>query len=1174
MSTPETGRLMREVQNLIGDAREDVPDGDLVARFVDRRDESAFECLVRRYSRLVFGVCRRVLVDPNAADDAFQATFLVLVHRAAAIDRSRPVSDWLYTVAFRLACRARANAARRQRLEATGAQFRPVIAPPCAPEDGHTVLHEELNRLPEQYRVPLVLSYLEGRTYEQVAQAIGCPVGSVGWRLTRAREALRVRLTSRGVVCPAAGVATLIASAGTGTAAPAPLFDTTVRAGLWFAGRSADGTVHAAPSAQVLELARGTIGTMTTSKWVAAAVVLAVGLCGGTAWLARSAAMSAPPPTVADQPAPTAKPAKLSEVPDGASARMGTAQFRHGDVVFFIAYTADGKGIVTAGRDNTVRLWDRTTGQVVRQFERAEGKKEPLAQKPAMPAMSGKMMSTTPPDDFPVALAPDGKTLAAGKDRTITVWETATGKKLPAMTTTAEVTELEFTPDGRALVSADANGAVVLWNPVEGTARKTFEPKADGKGATKTGAAVSPTGTHVVQQLIEPETANGSLRITELATGTALPDIKLSVGGAQNIAFSPDGKYLAWASFTDGITVWDVGAHKEVNRFGSGTAMKPRFFGKSLRIAADNKTVAVTLSNDAIELWDVTEGKLKQTVGGYTAEPSGRVAVRIVRGGGNRMISTDLALAPDGKTVAVSLGSAAVRQFDVETGKEIAATPGHLSGIMAVGSDGKTVVTVSRESVRVWDLAGGAVRHWALTPPATSVAVAPDAKFVATSSGKGVIRMWDAARGEPVREIDTKRGDVAGIAFSPDGKRLATKAELNSAVNLWDATTGAHVRTIGQDGEPVFSGGRVTLDISGMQTPVIRFSPDGRLIAAASDKKQLRVWDAATGTVVCDIAAPKSLGVAFEFSANGHVLALLTQDGTVTGYEIATGEKRFVTRGAGDGSAANHPRDIAGGTAAISALGRGFANAGAIGFTADGRFLFSAAGTSGLRAWDTLTGQEIGHLKGHSGSVSHLCVANGGVLVTGSVDTTALTWNLSKLARVELTRDTPLPAGDLDQLWADLAKPDPAVALTAARKLLTGRKQAVTYLSERLRPVPVVEDARITELVTDLGGNFNARRKATAELERLGAVAAPHLRKALEGTPPLDLKQRVEALLQKAIVSKLTEDQLRDLRTVEVLEQAATPEATRVLETLAKGAKGARLTLEASAALARLTATK
>lgn len=130
----------------------------------------------------------------------------------------------------------------------------------------------------------------------------------------------------------------------------------------------------------------------------------------------------------------------------------------------------------------------------------------------------------------------------------------------------------------------------------------------------------------------------------------------------------------------------------------------------------------------------------------------------------------------------------------------------------------------------------------------------------------------------------------------------------------------------------------------------------------------------------------------------------------------------------------------------------------------------------------------------------------------------------------------------------------------------------MALLTDRLRAVPAVDDARITQLVADLGGAFDARRKATAELERLGELAARHLRKALEGSPPLELKQRVERLLEKATVQKPQGDPLRELRAVEVLELAATPEAKSALDTLAKGAAGARLTREAKAAAERLAA--
>ena len=286
---------------------------------------------------------------------------------------------------------------------------------------------------------------------------------------------------------------------------------------------------------------------------------------------------------------------------------------------------------------------------------------------------------------------------------------------------------------------------------------------------------------------------------------------------------------------------------------------------------------------------------------------------------------------------------------------------------------------------------------------------------------------------------------------------------------------------------------------------------------------------------------------------------------------MATGEKRYETKAVAGPGTGLYSSEVMGGAMAISSISRGNATAGSIAFTADGRFILTAAGTPIIHVWDALTGQEATQLKGHNGSVSQLRITpDGRSLISGSVDTTALLWDLTQLARMDLTREMPLASADLDALWVDLAKPDPATAFAATRKLLTSRKQAVALLAERIHAVPPVEDAKIAQLVADLGGKFDARRKAAAELERLGELAVPQLGKAIEGTPALDLKQRIEGLLQKASVRKLQGDPLRELRAVEVLELAATPEAKQALDTLARGAKGARLTREAEAALGRL----
>jgi hypothetical protein len=291
----------------------------------------------------------------------------------------------------------------------------------------------------------------------------------------------------------------------------------------------------------------------------------------------------------------------------------------------------------------------------------------------------------------------------------------------------------------------------------------------------------------------------------------------------------------------------------------------------------------------------------------------------------------------------------------------------------------------------------------------------------------------------------------------------------------------------------------------------------------------------------------------------------------VTGYEVATGEKRYELKPSAptDDPLAGAPMS---GVMNAMGIGRGNATAGGVAFTADGRFVLAGAGGPAVRAWDTLTGQEVGQWKGHQGSVSTLRAApDGRSLVSGSVDTTALVWDLGQLQPVELTRETPMSATDLDALWGELAKADPTVAFAAMRKLLTDRPRAVEVIGSRLKPVPAADAARVEKLVADLAGGFSARRKATDELERLGELAVPQLRKALDGNPSLDLRQRVERLVEKATVQKPQGDALRELRAVELLELAGTAEARKVLEGLAQGAPGARLTRETQAALGRMT---
>jgi RNA polymerase sigma factor (sigma-70 family) len=283
--------VLEHLRRLVGPrAAAGTTDHDLLERFVTRREPAAFEALLARHGPMVLRVCRSLLPDPHAAEDAFQATFLVLLRRAAAIRRRELLANWLYGVAHRLAGRARANAFRQKARQRDGVDA--LAAKPtddAEARDLGRVLHEELDRLPARYRSPLILCYLRGMTQAEAAKELGWTPGAVRGRLERARQRLQSRLARRGVG-PSAGV---LAATLTGEAEAVPpalvtrILDAAARTAPGEAGRG--GLI--APSA--VALAEGVVRSMVLTRVkIGVAFVLALAaLTAGTGvirhrWLA------------------------------------------------------------------------------------------------------------------------------------------------------------------------------------------------------------------------------------------------------------------------------------------------------------------------------------------------------------------------------------------------------------------------------------------------------------------------------------------------------------------------------------------------------------------------------------------------------------------------------------------------------------------------------------------------------------------------------------------------------------------------------------------------------------------------------------------------------------------------------------------------------------------------
>jgi RNA polymerase sigma factor (sigma-70 family) len=352
MAGGTTASFYRDLDLLAGSATvAGLSDADLLARFALRRDataEAAFEALVARHGPMVLATCRRALRDRADADDAFQASFLVLARKAGTLRVAGTIGPWLHAVACRVCLKARVVARKRRGREAGSPVEVESTAEDATSIDIRPAVHEELGRLPEKYRAPVVLCHLEGLTHEQAAAALRWPVGTVNGRLSRAREILRDRLSRRGLGVPSTAIVAAL-STREASAVPAALISTVICA-----------ATGAGVSSSVLHLTRGVSIAMLMNRLkvmsLALSAVAAVTVAAGYA----SAQFGGPPAKPAQAPAPPPQsqvpthPAGTAQLPPIPLRRPAGPQIRALRTSEFIAVTSpDGRTL------NALSLNDR-----------------------------------------------------------------------------------------------------------------------------------------------------------------------------------------------------------------------------------------------------------------------------------------------------------------------------------------------------------------------------------------------------------------------------------------------------------------------------------------------------------------------------------------------------------------------------------------------------------------------------------------------------------------------------------------------------------------------------------------------------------------------------------------------------------------------------------------------
>jgi RNA polymerase sigma factor (sigma-70 family) len=1126
MSTATVRLLLRRLAGTSTPTAES--DAELLRRFAERRDEAAFTALVDRHGPLVLGVCRRLLWDSRDVEDAFQATFLVLARNASAVRRPASLAAWLYGVARRVALRARRSTSRQP-----GTEPLPDL-PSRGPDPLQQltarelldVVDKELARLPEKYRLSLVLCALDGLSVEQTAARLGITTGAVRGRLERGRMQLGRALDRRGLTLPA-----ILPAVGPGrgtVGVPQRLLQAAVR--------SASVESPAGATVRVVALADGLRGAVGTAR-----LASGVGLVLTLALLAAGATLAYPAREVAGTDAAAADAGKAPQervdrsgdpLPPGAVARLGTTRWKlYGGGSVALTVPPDGKTLLAASARNGLSTFDLATGKVVRQLPEVESLRQDW--------LGGNVSHSH------VALSADGSTAFFAPDhgRFVCLADARTGRELRRWSPSVQDHGVLL----QALLSAD--GGTLAMNFLEvlrvedaktGKLLRDFRrPRFSGYMAGTVWLALSGDGKTVAWVDLQPNKAGAAVSHAVLVARTGEDGMPLRLeepeGEMRDISLSPDGRWLISGCETGLVQMWDVKAGKVVRRWPGkniGVTVARAFF------APDSRSFVLESPAKGVQLIDVESGKERWHYGGATFGPR----------------PPAYTFTPDGKTILgfTPLTGPFIFRFDVATGRRTPAE-GEIAGAGAACAftpDGQTLHALYYSGVlcswnpRTGELLRQASRVWGRS-------FSPDGRLVCESANGNYVALSEAATGKKVSRLKLNIVSEA-VAFSPDGKLVAVVGraagkEKGRELCVLEVEGGKELRRIPVAG-PTQGG------LAGGP----HFSADGHSVFFLETvpmpnyygKGRLRGWDVETGLERRLPELPAHTNSTLSLSPDTRTIGLMSDSRPALLFcESATGQTRFEV-------------------SPLSLWSPRFT------FSPDRSFLLLADADGGVRVHDTVTGKLVTTRNGHAAPVSGFTWSpDGRLLATMSEDATTLIWDVPTFlpAREELKKPTD---AELPNLWADLAGSDATQAYVAIRRLAAAPERTVPWLRERLRPVPEAtprpDDRRLRQLLAELDGDdFAVRERATRELAGYGEFARSAYDAVLAAKPSEEVRQRIQELQVKCDPAR-SPATLQSLRAVEVLEHVSNAEARQVLEQVAKGAAGARVTEDAAATLRRL----
>jgi RNA polymerase sigma factor (sigma-70 family) len=1126
MRQPEFSNILHHLRGLtVPEATKKLTDAQLLERFTAAQDETAFTVLVQRHARLVWAVCRNTLQHQQDAEDALQASFLVLATRARSIKKAASLANWLHGVAFRTAMLVKRRAAvqRSHEEKARSTMTQSKSESETAWRELLGVLDSEIRRLPGKYAAPFVLCCLEGRSGPEAARQLGWKEGTVTNRLTQARKLLRQRLVRRGIdlslvlgglavayrAAPAAGSIRLAA-------------DVLQSAELLQGGQAVTGAV----SSQVVALANGVIKAMLLTKLkLSAAIVLTVTmLASGVGWGARQmgGAVSADAQLLVIEEVQTAKQKQANlapeeptpksfrpdllpatqaakgqgggfdlfgdPLPNGVLFRLGTTRLRHGAGVVAVRFAPGDRLIASAGYEWRFRLWDPNSAKEV-----YEGSLKTGATALAFSSRGTFVATGTRDGDIDVWTVPEGRNKFASNKFAYTM-----PKK--------QIIQLAFAEQSNYLISVTGDGTVT-WRDLA----KEISVADWRHRAPITKAAFSPD-----MRTLAVASNDGSIHLLEPKSGKTLATLDDRRQIIADLAFSPDGATLAWSA-NGTIHFWDTAKAREI---GMTEEVAAQYF--ALAFSKDGKQIFAGDGLGRLKEFDVASAKETKQLTHYFGT------------------ILSLAVSHDGKRLLAGGMDNTVHLWDLAQGEEMHTGQGHEGAVLAMtmASNGKTLVTASNDStVLFWDLTTHTPnRRIKAGGPMYCVSASPKGDVVAAGGAEPTIHLWNVASGEEIRALAGPESGTNGLAFSPDHKLLAGVGV--DELRLWEVATGEQLRKVRRPN----SGKGQSLALC------LAFTPDGKTLAVGGQSElAVSLYDVAQDRETARLRTGRGVS-SLAFSSTGRTLVTAGVDSFVQIWEVASGKLRT----------------------SLGPLHQLKTAITAVAVTPDDRRIVVVPPSRQFRIFDMMSAEEIGKFSGHKGMVHDLAFSpDGKRLYSGSADTTICAWDFAAQAKRTPTGAANFAEADLTQAWSQLADADAAEAYHAMGELCQSPKQAIQLIKANLHPTTDL-DKQIATWIKELDrAEFAVRQKAASALEAVAHEAEPALLKALAMNSSLEMGLRVKKVLEK--LQPLSPERLRMLRALEILEYLGSEEGRQIVESLSRGAPDSWLTRQANVSLLHWT---